>query len=151
MLITHPLTDVHPGHRATAEAVLAVMPETVIATGRPCAYIRPTPSRRAGRPGALPIRQALPAGLPARCCAVARRVRAAAGREAAVSEVRQRGSVRTTAAVGSVSGERVIAAGTRGTVLEARPDGTCLAVVAFAAQTADWDGGFAQAVRQAGQ
>ena len=35
VLITHPLADVHPGHRATAEAVLAALPEVVIATGRP--------------------------------------------------------------------------------------------------------------------
>jgi N-acetylglucosamine malate deacetylase 1 len=35
VLITHPLADVHPGHRATAEAVLAALPQTVIATGRP--------------------------------------------------------------------------------------------------------------------
>jgi LmbE family N-acetylglucosaminyl deacetylase len=35
VLITHPLTDVHPGHRATAETVLAALPEVVIATGRP--------------------------------------------------------------------------------------------------------------------
>ena len=35
MLITHLLADVHPGHRETAEAVLAALPEVVIATGRP--------------------------------------------------------------------------------------------------------------------
>ena len=35
VLITHPLADVHPGHRETAEAVLAALPEVVIATGRP--------------------------------------------------------------------------------------------------------------------
>jgi N-acetylglucosamine malate deacetylase 1 len=35
VLITHPLTDVHPEHRATAEAVLAALPQAVIATGRP--------------------------------------------------------------------------------------------------------------------
>jgi hypothetical protein len=51
-----------------------------------------------------------------------------------VSAARQLGSVRTTEAVGSLFDEQVIPAGTRGTVLEARPDGTCLAVVAFALQ-----------------
>ena len=35
VLITHLLTDVHAGHRETAEAVLAALPEVVIATGRP--------------------------------------------------------------------------------------------------------------------
>ena len=35
VLITHLLTDVHPGHRETAEAVLAALPQTVITTGRP--------------------------------------------------------------------------------------------------------------------
>ena len=35
VLITHLLTDVHPGHRETAEAVLAALPQVVIATGRP--------------------------------------------------------------------------------------------------------------------
>lgn len=35
VVITHPVADVHPGHRATAEAVLAALPEAVIATGRP--------------------------------------------------------------------------------------------------------------------
>jgi N-acetylglucosamine malate deacetylase 1 len=35
VLITHLLTDVHPGHRTTAEAVLAALPQVVIATGRP--------------------------------------------------------------------------------------------------------------------
>jgi LmbE family N-acetylglucosaminyl deacetylase len=35
VLITHPLADVHPEHRATAEAVLAALPQAVIATGRP--------------------------------------------------------------------------------------------------------------------
>jgi N-acetylglucosamine malate deacetylase 1 len=35
LLITHPLADVHPEHRKTAEAVLAALPQAVIATGRP--------------------------------------------------------------------------------------------------------------------
>jgi N-acetylglucosamine malate deacetylase 1 len=35
VLITHPLADVHSGHRETAEAVLAALPDVVIATGRP--------------------------------------------------------------------------------------------------------------------
>jgi LmbE family N-acetylglucosaminyl deacetylase len=35
VLITHPLADAHPGHRQTAEAVLAALPQVVISTGRP--------------------------------------------------------------------------------------------------------------------
>jgi N-acetylglucosamine malate deacetylase 1 len=35
VLITRLLADVHPEHRATAEAVLAALPQAVIATGRP--------------------------------------------------------------------------------------------------------------------
>ena len=35
VLITHPLADVHPEHRRTAEAVLQALPEAVIATGCP--------------------------------------------------------------------------------------------------------------------
>jgi LmbE family N-acetylglucosaminyl deacetylase len=33
--ITHLVDDVHPDHRHTAEAVLVVSPQAVIATGRP--------------------------------------------------------------------------------------------------------------------
>ncbi|TQF07642.1 GlcNAc-PI de-N-acetylase [Kitasatospora acidiphila] len=35
IVITHPLRDVHPEHRAVAEAVLTALPEPVIATGLP--------------------------------------------------------------------------------------------------------------------
>lgn len=35
IVITHPLRDVHPEHRAVAETVLAALPEPVIATGFP--------------------------------------------------------------------------------------------------------------------
>jgi LmbE family N-acetylglucosaminyl deacetylase len=35
VLITHPIADVHPEHRATTEAVLAALPQAVIATGCP--------------------------------------------------------------------------------------------------------------------
>lgn len=35
VVITHPLNDVHPEHRAVAAAVLAAVPEPRIATGRP--------------------------------------------------------------------------------------------------------------------
>jgi LmbE family N-acetylglucosaminyl deacetylase len=35
VLITHLLADVHPGHRETAQAVLAALPQAVITTGSP--------------------------------------------------------------------------------------------------------------------
>ena len=35
VLITHPVADVHPGHRGMAETVLAALPGAVIATGYP--------------------------------------------------------------------------------------------------------------------
>ncbi|MET8981645.1 PIG-L family deacetylase [Streptomyces sp. NPDC004539] len=35
VLLTHPLDDVHPDHRATAEAVLTALPDAHIATGTP--------------------------------------------------------------------------------------------------------------------
>lgn len=35
VVLTHPLRDVHPDHRRIAEAVLAALPEVVIATGHP--------------------------------------------------------------------------------------------------------------------
>ena len=35
VLITHPLADIHPGHRDIAGTVLAALPEAVIATGHP--------------------------------------------------------------------------------------------------------------------
>jgi hypothetical protein len=41
---------------------------------------------------------------------------------------------------------RTIPVGMKGTVLEARPDGSCLAEFAFAPQTADTDGDFVQGI-----
>ncbi|MFF2081306.1 PIG-L deacetylase family protein [Kitasatospora sp. NPDC058162] len=38
IVITHPLDDVHPEHRAVAAAVLAAVPEPRIATGRPSRF-----------------------------------------------------------------------------------------------------------------
>ncbi|MEV7026691.1 PIG-L family deacetylase [Kitasatospora sp. NPDC093558] len=38
IVITHPLNDVHPEHRAVAAAVLAAVPEPRIATGRPSRF-----------------------------------------------------------------------------------------------------------------
>jgi LmbE family N-acetylglucosaminyl deacetylase len=35
VLITHPVTDMHPGHRHAATTVLAALPDAVIATGYP--------------------------------------------------------------------------------------------------------------------
>lgn len=35
IVITHPLRDVHPDHRALAETVVAALPDVVIATGSP--------------------------------------------------------------------------------------------------------------------
>ena len=35
LVITHALRDIHPDHRAVAEAVLAALPDAVIATGHP--------------------------------------------------------------------------------------------------------------------
>lgn len=35
VIVTHPLSDVHPDHRSVATAVLAALPEAVIATGQP--------------------------------------------------------------------------------------------------------------------
>jgi hypothetical protein len=63
-----------------------------------------------------------------------------------MSAARQYDSVRTTAAADSIFGGRTIPAGAEGTVLEARPDGTCLVEVTLTPQTADHDGDFAQTV-----
>lgn len=38
ILITHPLNDVHPDHRAVAATVLGALPEPRIATGRPSRF-----------------------------------------------------------------------------------------------------------------
>ena len=59
-------------------------------------------------------------------------------------------SVRTTTDIVSDDG-RTIPAGMRGAVLDARPDGTCLAEFAFTPQTAGTDGNFVQGVLTEGQ
>ncbi|MFZ0162169.1 MAG: hypothetical protein WAL12_01160 [Trebonia sp.] len=53
---------------------------------------------------------------------------------------------RTTADAESIFDGRTIPAGMKGTVLEARSDGSCLAEFAFAPQTADSDGDFVQGI-----
>lgn len=52
----------------------------------------------------------------------------------------------TTADAESIFDGRTIPAGMKGTVLEARSDGSCLAEFAFAPQTADSDGDFVQGI-----
>ena len=56
------------------------------------------------------------------------------------------GLIRTTAAAQSILDGRTIPAGMKGTVLESRADGSCLAEFAFAPQTADSDGDFVQGI-----
>ena len=56
------------------------------------------------------------------------------------------GLIRTTADSESIFDGRTIPAGMKGTVLEARSDGSCLVEFAFAPQTADTDGDFVQAI-----
>jgi hypothetical protein len=63
-----------------------------------------------------------------------------------MTPAKQYDSVRTTADTESIFDGRTIPAGTEGVVLEAMPDGACLVEVAFAPQTADSDGDFAQAM-----
>jgi hypothetical protein len=46
----------------------------------------------------------------------------------------------------SIFDGRTIPVGMRGTVLEARPDGSCLAEFAFAPQTVESDGDFVQGI-----
>jgi hypothetical protein len=60
-------------------------------------------------------------------------------------------SVRTTVVVASIFDGRSISAGMEGSVLDARPDGSCLVELAFTPQTADQDGDFVQAVLAEGQ
>jgi hypothetical protein len=62
-----------------------------------------------------------------------------------MTAAREYDSVRTTTDIASDDG-RIIPAGTRGAVLHAKPDGTCLAEFTFALQTADSDGDFVQGV-----
>lgn len=63
-----------------------------------------------------------------------------------MTPAKQYDSVRTTADTESIFDGRIIPAGAEGIVLETMPDGTCLVEVAFAAQTADSNGDFAQAM-----
>jgi hypothetical protein len=63
-----------------------------------------------------------------------------------MTAAREYGLIRTTAATESSFDSRTIPAGMKGTVLEARPDGSCLAEFAFAPQTADTDGDFVQGI-----
>lgn len=63
-----------------------------------------------------------------------------------MSAVREYGLIRTTADAESIFDGRTIPAGMKGTVLEARSDGSCLAEFAFAPQTAESDGDFVQGI-----
>jgi hypothetical protein len=67
-----------------------------------------------------------------------------------MTAAREFDSVRTTTGITSDDG-RTIPVGSRGTVLHARPDGTCLAEFAFTPQTASTHGDFTQAVLTQGQ
>jgi hypothetical protein len=76
-----------------------------------------------------------------------------------MTAAREYDSVRTVTGVTGVTGVtdvtgddgRAIPAGLRGAVLDARPDGSCLAEFAFEPQTADTDGDFVRAVLTPGQ
>ena len=61
-----------------------------------------------------------------------------------MTAAKEYGLIRTTAATESIFDGRTIPVGMKGAVLEARPDGSCLAEFAFARQTADSDGDFVQ-------
>ena len=63
-----------------------------------------------------------------------------------MTAAREYGLIRTTADAESIFDDRTIPAGMKGTVLEARSDGSCLAEFAFAPQTADSDGDFVQGI-----
>jgi hypothetical protein len=63
-----------------------------------------------------------------------------------MTAVRENELIRTTADAESIFDGRTIPAGMKGTVLEARSDGSCLAEFAFAPQTADSDGDFVQGI-----
>jgi hypothetical protein len=68
-----------------------------------------------------------------------------------MTSVAQYDSMRTTVVAASPFDSRSIPAGMEGTVLEARPDGSCLVELAFRAQTAEQDGDFVQAELTEGQ
>jgi hypothetical protein len=63
-----------------------------------------------------------------------------------MTAAREYGLIRTTADAESIFDGRTIPAGRKGTVLEARSDGSCLAEFAFAPQTVDTDGDFVQGI-----
>ena len=63
-----------------------------------------------------------------------------------MTAAKEYGLIRTTAATESIFDGQIIPVGMKGTVLEARPDGSCLAEFAFAPQTADTDGDFVQGI-----
>jgi hypothetical protein len=68
-----------------------------------------------------------------------------------MTTARQNESVRTTAAAESIFDGRAIPPGAEGTVLETKPDGTCLVELVLTPQTADADGDFVQVVLSEGQ
>ena len=68
-----------------------------------------------------------------------------------MSTARQYDSVRTTAAAESLFDGRAIPLGAEGVVLEAKPDGTCLAELLLAPRTSDRDGDFVPVVLAEGQ
>jgi hypothetical protein len=68
-----------------------------------------------------------------------------------MTTAKQHDSIRTTAAADSLFDGRTIPPGAEGTVLEAKPDGTCLVELVLTPQTADADGDFVQAVLAEGQ
>jgi len=63
-----------------------------------------------------------------------------------MTAAKEYGLIRTTADAESIFDGRTIPAGMKGTVLEARSDGSCLVEFAFAPQTADSDGDFVQGI-----
>lgn len=67
-----------------------------------------------------------------------------------MTTAREYDPVRATTDIVSDDG-RTIPAGTRGTAIDAKPDGTCLAEFAFSPQTAETTGDFVQAVLTEGQ
>ena len=68
-----------------------------------------------------------------------------------MAAAREHGLIRTTADTESIFDGRTIPVGMKGTVLEARTDGSCLAEFAFAPQTADSHGDFVQGILTRGQ
>jgi hypothetical protein len=63
-----------------------------------------------------------------------------------MTAAKEYGLICTTVTAESIFDGRTIPVGMRGTVLEARPDGSCLAEFAFAPQTVDSDGDFVQGI-----